>query len=183
MRIERKNELKKWLNFNRHLLILVFVLSAKLTYASDLSTLQNFNSFGKTPLKFLGFNLYDIELRGEKPSFSYNQKLAIIIKYNKSFSKEDLVKTSISEICRINKIRPAEIEEDYRKKFDTLFVDVKKGDEKVAIYDPKSGLELYFNGKLTGKVNDTNFAKRFIDIWLSENARFREVRDVLVRGK
>lgn len=97
-----------------------------------------------------------------------------------NFTKTDFVKTSISEICRINKIKLLAIEEDYRKKFETLFVDVKKGDEKVAIYDPKSGLKLYYNNKLMGEVGDVIFAKRFIDIWLSESARFKEVRDVLV---
>ena len=72
------------------------------------------------------------------------------------------------------------IEELYKSRFEKLFVDVKKGDEKIAIYDPNFGLELYYNGRLTGKIKDVVFAKRFIDIWLSKKARFQKVRNVLV---
>lgn len=137
----------------------------------------------KTPLSFLGFKLYDIELERQEKTFSYNQKLAIKIKYNRSFSKKELVETSIDEICRINSIKRSDIEKLYQSRFEQLFVDVKKGDEKIAVFDPNFGLELYYNGKLTEKINDPIFAKRFIDIWLSDKARFTKVRNILIGEK
>ena len=135
---------------------------------------------GKTPLSFLGFKLYDIELRGKNSEFSYDQKLSIRIIYNKNFSKEELTETSIDEICRINSLKREDIEMIYRKNFAKLFVDVKKGDTKIAIFNPKFGLEFYYNDQLTGKINDVVFARRFIDIWLSDKARFKKVRNILI---
>lgn len=165
---------------NIKLVFLIVFFLAKSSFASDF---DNLKTIGKAPLSFLGFKLYDIELKGEKPQFSYSHKLAIKINYNRNFSKKELIETSIDEICRINLIKKEDIEELYKSRFERLFVDVKKGDEKIAIYDPKFGLELYYNGQLTAKINDPLFAKRFIDIWLSDEARFKKVRDILISAK
>jgi len=162
-------------------IFLILLITVKSSFAGDFAS--DFNSLkviGKTPLSFLGFNLYDIELRGKSSEFSYDQKLAIRIIYNKNFSKEELIKASIDEICRINSLKKEDVEVIYRKNFEKLFVDVKKGDIKVAIFNPKSGLEFYYNDQLTGKINDVVFARRFIDIWLSDKARFKKVRDILI---
>lgn len=159
------------------LLLIIIFFAAKSSFANDF---DNLKLIGKAELKFLGFKLYDIELRGESEKFSYNQKLAIKINYDKNFSKEELAETSIDEISRINNIDRKSIEDPYKSNFKQLFVDVKKGDEKIAIYDPNFGLTLFYNGKLVGKINDAIFAKRFIDIWLSDKARFKKVRDLLI---
>ena len=164
-------------------IIKIITISTIIFFTAELSFANDFNNLkpiGKTELKFLGFNLYDIELRGEREKFSYNQKLAIKINYNKNFSKKELIETSIDEISRINNINKESIEEPYRSIFERLFVDVKKGDEKIAIYDPNFGLTLFYNGKLMDSVNDKIFARRFIDIWLSDKARFKKARDLLV---
>ena len=162
------------------LVFLIILITTKSSFANDF---DNLKTLGKTPLTFLGFKLYDIELRTQKPEFSYDQKLAIKINYNKNFSKTELIDASIDEICRINSLKKEDIETLYKINFEKIFVSVKKGDEKIAIYDPKFGLELYYNGQLTGKINDVIFAKRFMDIWLSDKARFRKVRDILIAQK
>lgn len=162
------------------LVLLILLITIKSSIASDFNNLEFIR---KAPLNFFGFKLYDIELRSEVSDFSYDQKLAIRIIYNKSFSKEELINTSIDEICRINLLKKQDVEMVYRKWFEKIFVDVKKGDEKVAIYDPKFGLELHYNNQLNGKINDVIFAKRFFDIWLSDKARFQKVRNILVGVK
>jgi hypothetical protein len=161
-------------------IFLILLITVKSSFAGDF---DNLKVIGKTPLSFLGFKLYDIELRGESSEFFYDQKLAIRIIYNKNFSKEELINTSIDEICRINSLKKEDIEMIYRKNFAKLFVDVKKGDTKIAIFNPKFGLEFYYNDQLTGKINDVVFARRFIDIWLSDKARFKKVRDILIGVK
>jgi hypothetical protein len=159
------------------LILIIIFLAAKSSFAGDFDSLK---PIGKAELKFLGFKIYDIELRGQKEKFSYDQKLAIKINYTKNFSKKELVETSIDEISRINNIERDSIEESYTKNFERIFVDVKKGDEKIAVYDPDFGLTLFYNGKMTGFVNDKVFAKRFIDIWLSDKARFNQARNLLI---
>lgn len=159
-------------------LLLFFFLTTS-SFAAVTNDFNNLKLIGKARLKFIGFKIYDIELRGETSEFSYNQKLAIKINYNKSFSKKELIETSIKEIMRINNLEPEDIK-GYETKFEKIFVDVKKGDEKIAIFDPAYGLSLIYNNQLMGKVNDKIFAKRFIDIWLSDKARFLNVRNQLI---
>ncbi len=98
----------------------------------------------------------------------------------KDFSKEDLIQTSIDEIVRINQLDQKDTEKLYRASFEKIFVDVKKGDKKIAIYDPNFGLKLFYNGRLIGKVKDRVFAKRFFDIWLNKNAKFKNLRNKLL---
>jgi len=164
----------------RFLLFVIVFIAANSSFANDY---DNLKLIGKTPLKFLGYKIYDIELSGQNSEFSYNQKLAIKITYNKNFTKKELIESSIDEINRINNLEDDELTRLYESRFEELFVDVKKGDEKIAIYDPDFGLEIYHNNKLVGKINDVIFAKRFIDIWLSKEARFRKVRDILIGKK
>jgi hypothetical protein len=166
----------------KKILLLVLLVATKPLFAEEVVVFDNLKLIGKTELKFIGFKIYDIELRGQKPSFSYDQKLAIKIIYDKNFSKKELIETSIDEISRINNIDKQSLEH-YRPKLDSIFVDVIKGDRKIAIYDPNFGLELFHNEKLTGKINDRVFAKRFIDIWLSDNAKFSEMRNKLIANK
>lgn len=147
-----------------------------------LSNIERPIIIGKTEVRFFGFKLYDITLFGEKEKFSYNQKLAIHIKYDKNFSKKELVETSIDEISRINNLDKNNLA-SYKDNLERIFVDIKKGDEKTAFYDPNSGLTLFYNHKISGKINDKVFAKRFMDIWLSENAMFKKDRNKLVNAE
>ena len=91
-----------------------------------------------------------------------------------------MVETSIDEISRINNIDRKLIEDSYKSNLERLFVDVHKGDEKIAIYDANCCLSLFHNGQLIGSLEDKIFAKRFIDIWLSPKARFKKTRDLLI---
>ena len=63
-------------------IFLILLITAKSSFAGDFDNLE---VIGKTPLSFLGFKLYDIELRGENSEFSYDKKLAIRIIYNNNF--------------------------------------------------------------------------------------------------
>jgi len=164
----------------KFLFIFALLLSFQSAFALDDKAFESLVLINKTQLNYFGFKLYDIELRGENKKFSYDQKLAIKINYDKNFSKKELTETSIDEISRINNIDREIVAKAYKPNFEKLFVDVKKGDEKIAIYDPKTGLKLFYNGKFVGAVDDTIFAKRFIDIWLSDKARFKKARDELV---
>lgn len=167
--------IKKFIIF---LAIILNINSASALENSDYS-LDDLVVIGEYKLKIYGFKIYNIKLLGEDKNFSYNQKLALNIHYNRDFSKEDLVKTSLDEILRINQISKND-SELYKSRLEEIFVSVKKGDEKTAIFDPNFGLILYHNQKLNGKIADKIFAQRFFDIWLSENAKFLKMRNKLI---
>ncbi len=137
---------------------------------------QNPKILGKHNLKILFLKIYDIKTFTEDnlSNKNYRKKFAIHIKYNRNFSKKELVQASIDEIKRIDKI-DEKTSKKYLEFLNQIFADVKKNDEKTAFID-ENGLQLFLNHKLIGEVKNHDFALSFADIWLSENAKYKEMR-------
>lgn len=137
------------------------------------------NLIGKSELKFLGLKVYDIDLWCEKPQFSYEEKFAIHIRYNMNFNKEDLAKRSIEEIERIHVLSESD-KKNYYQNLLQIFANVKKGDEKLAVFIPQKGVEMFFNNKIIGKISDPKLARLFVDIWLDERGSYPQVTKKLL---
>ena len=144
---------------------------------------ENFSkpsSLGNYNLKVWGFNVYNIQLLSETKKFSYQNKSALVINYQRDFAKKDLIQKSLEEISRINNINDEALLKTYQKKLEEIFFEVKKGDRKTAFFDPKNGVKLYFNGKFAGTINDLVFAKRFFDIWLSDKSSYPKMTQAIL---
>lgn len=133
---------------------------------------------GSATLKFLNMKVYDISLWSVSPQFSYQQKFAIQIRYNMNFSRQDLAKRSVEEIVRLHDLSD-EKRAEYQQKFSEIFSDVKKGDEKIALFDPKKGVELYHNSHLNGTITNLELARLFVDIWLDRRGSYPKVTNQL----
>jgi hypothetical protein len=143
---------------------------------------QNINSpflTGKATLKFLGLKVYDITLWSENLQFSYNRKFAIHIRYNMSFSKQDLAQRSIDEIKNLHQLSQEE-EKKYYQKLTEIFSDIKKDDEKIAFFDPQTGVTLFHNNQKRGEISDLKFARLFVDIWLDKKGSYPKVTEKLL---
>ena len=144
---------------------------------------ENFSKplrLGTYNLKVWGFKIYNIQLISENNIFSYQNKSALVINYQRNFEKKDLIKKSLEEIARINDINDETLLKTYQNKLEEIFRDVKKGDRKTAFFDPKFGVKLYFNGKFVGEISDQIFAQRFIDIWLSKKSSFPKMTNAIL---
>ncbi len=136
---------------------------------------------GSEKLKFLGMKVYNISLWSEVPEFSYEEPFAIHIKYNMSFSREDLVQKSIIEIEKLHKLNREE-KIIYKESLNKTLCPVKKGDEKVAIFIPSKGVKMFHNNELTGIISDPKFSRLFIDIWLDERGSYPKITKK-IKGK
>jgi len=137
---------------------------------------------GKNEFKFFGLKVYNIQLVDEERfniknyntnrSFLYQNQIAIVIDYKRDFSRETLVKKTVDEIARINNINYPVILDQYQSHFQRIFSPVFAGDRKTAIFNVKSGVKLFLNGKPIGEIKDLIFAKRFMEVWLSEKSAY-----------
>jgi hypothetical protein len=134
---------------------------------------------GSSELKFLGLKVYNISLWSEDTNFSYNKIFAIQIKYSMNFSREDLVKRSLSEIKSLHEISSDE-EASYIKQLTEIFNSVKKGDKKIAVFVPSQGVLMFHNNELTGKISNLKLARLFVDIWLDENGSYPKITKKLL---
>ncbi len=144
--------------------------------------LKNFEKpflIGSSTLNFIGFKVYDIALWSENKNFSYEKKFTVFIRYNMNFSKESLAKKSIEEIEKLHVLSEEE-RQNYLVQLTRIFSSVKKGDEKMAMFLPGQGVEMFYNGNLSGKITDQKLARLFIDIWLDEKGSYPKVtREIL----
>lgn len=129
---------------------------------------------GSSELTFFGAKVYDISLWTVDDKFSYEKPFAIRIKYNMNFDKNDLAKRSITEIKKLHELTKDQ-EDSYLEQLLEILHSVKKGDEKIAIFDPQNGVSMIYNGKIIGKISDIKLARFFVDIWLDQRGSYPEV--------
>jgi len=134
---------------------------------------------GSSEFEFFGLKVYDVSLWSENISFSYDKIFAIQIKYKMNFSREDLVKRSLSEIKSLHEISSSE-EISYTKQLTAIFNSVKKGDEKIVIFIPSKGVLMFYNNELKGKISDLKLARIFVDIWLDKNGSYPKITKKLL---
>ena len=63
---------------------------------------------------------------------------------------------------------------------ETLFVDVKSGDQLVGVHLPGEGARFFLNGKLMGESADPAFSEAFFKIWLDPKTKRPELRAALL---
>ncbi|NBX52290.1 MAG: hypothetical protein EBT63_01380 [Proteobacteria bacterium] len=158
--------------------------NTNLIYSEFANNFLNPVKIGGHNLKVFGLKIYLIELFSDEAEFSYENNFAIVINYQRNFSKNRLVERSIQEISRLNNIQDKALLSNYEKKLNEIFSDVKKGDRKTAYFNPKKGLKLYFNGQLVGQIDDLVFAQRFVDIWLNSNSAYPQMtKDIIAKNE
>ena len=183
--------LTKNITFNFIAIIFIVALSVN-AYSKELSDktqralpqeiqvkLKNPILVGSATLNILIFDFYDIDLWAQTDQLDYNRIFAISIKYKKNFSKESLVSQSIKEM-RKNSPVSAEQELRYKKDLNSVFMEIKPGDVKSAIFIPNSHLELYHNHEFIGNITDQRLARLFVDIWLNEESSFPKLTAKLI---
>lgn len=164
--------------------LLLFLLFSSAAFAKEIPTpvqknLSAYNLIGESPLKFMGLKVYDIALWSENKNFSYDNKFAVHIKYNMNFTKENLAERSIDEIEETHELSSRERRE-YLETLNKIFVNIKKGDEKVALFNPRDGVSLFYNNQKIGEISNLKFARLFIDIWLDEKGSYPKVTKKLL---
>lgn len=166
--------MKNWRNFLKLLTVFLVISCYAYSHNSSPKEFQNSYLIGSSNLYFLGLKVYQISLWSESEKFSYDQKFAIQISYNMNFSKEELAQRSIEEIKRFEILNQKQ-EIEYYNQLIAIFSNIKKSDEKIAIFDPQKGVELFHNHKLNGKITDSKLARLFVDIWLNEKNSYPKV--------
>jgi len=169
------------------ILVIFIVLNSSILKAENKNPLilenQKFCQLSDLEFSIFKIKIYDISLcNNEKQKLPYQniyqKDFVISIKYDINISSKKLTKTSIEEIKKHYQISQNEenfIEESLNK----IFPNVKKGDIILANYQNK---KIYFkhNGREIGQINDENFAKKFLDIWLHSESEYKEMREKLV---
>ncbi len=155
--------------------------TADLRASTSIPGLENPSEIGAATLNFFGFTVYRGRLFTEDGrDFAPGVPVALEIIYNRTFTAEQMLDTTRSELARVE---PGQPDQDVIvDRLAECFRDVSRGDQFLAASDNPDRLRLWLNGTLTCEVEGNEIGQRFLSIWLSDNSRFprlsRQLRGV-----
>jgi len=137
---------------------------------------------GRKQFTFFGFAVYDASLWVE-PGFraqDYERHgFALDLLYQRDFSNADITRRSIDEMTRLAPQASAR-KQTWEAWLRAAFPDVRKGDRITGIHRPSAGAVFLTNGRLTGRIDDPEFARLFFGIWLSPDTSEPALRQALL---
>ena len=118
------------------------------------------------------WNMYDAKLITESGKYTSN-KFALILKYNKNFSKKSVVDETINQLEKQKTFNEIELEE-VKVLLNKAFRDIKKNNKFIGIKNNNEAI-FYFQNEKVLKTDNSEFINLFFDIWLrkdSQNPKF-----------
>lgn len=123
---------------------------------------------GKANLRFLFWNMYDAKLVSENGKYPSN-KFALILKYNKDFSKKSVVDETINQLKKQKTFNKKELKE-VNALLNKAFREIKKNNKFIGIKNNDEAI-FYFQNEKVLETDNSEFIKIFFDIWLRENSQ------------
>ena len=108
-----------------------------------------------------------------------SQSFALELAYLRDFANTDVAKRSILEMRRSAEISEAQAKA-WTSEMLRVIPDVKKGDRIMGVNRPGVGALFLVNGKPSGEIRDTEFARLFFGIWLSPKTSEPKLRSALL---
>ena len=150
-------------------------------YATTTATAAAMPLCGQGVFKFFGFSVYDAKLYGTcHGSELFNHPFTLELTYLRSFTRKQLVDSSLDEMTRLQAIPNSDVKQRWSLEMGKAFSDVVPGDTFKGEYLPGQGARFYLNGQLTSSVNAPEFARHFFDIWFDRETRAPGLRAQLL---
>jgi hypothetical protein len=134
---------------------------------------------GQGELRWFGLRLYEASLWAPGGRWQADQPYALELRYSRDVSSARLVQSSIGEMQRLGNADAARLAR-WQAELERVFPDVRSGEVIHGVHLPKRGAEFYHQGKLTGRIDDVDFARAFFAIWLDPGTREPALRTSLL---
>ncbi|MBK9520985.1 MAG: chalcone isomerase family protein [Rhodocyclaceae bacterium] len=140
---------------------------------------------GKGEMRWFGFQLYEARLwvpsaasLGARPG-PPDGHFALELQYARDITSQRLVDASIDQMKRFGAIDEQRLGK-WKVALERVFPNVKTGDVIVGVLKPNQGAEFYHQSRLSGRIDDIDFARTFFAIWLDERTSEPELRKRLL---
>ncbi|KIP71734.1 periplasmic protein [Vibrio harveyi] len=170
---------------------LLFVMPSQaqtITGTSALPMWQQWQTVGEAQLTWFVFDVYKSTLKAPDGQYLVSNDVsphpfALEINYQRDISKQQLLDVTDEQWQKLG------FTQAYRQawisKFDTMFPNIKKGDELTYLTDGKTGRLIYRQGgskpyQIVGYVKDERLNDAFLSIWLSPKTEFPKLRKQLI---
>lgn len=139
---------------------------------------------GSTRFTYWGFSVYDASLwvvPGFQAQAFEQHPFALHLHYLRNFTNAAITQRSLNEMARQTSVTP-ERRALWQQWLHGVFPDVRSGDRITGINRPGEGALFLTNGRQTGAVTDTEFARLFFGIWLASSTSEPAMRTALLSG-
>lgn len=154
----------------------ILILFTGNTMANPLNDLQK---VGKAKLEVFFFDVYYSTLYSANGEYSEdNYPMVLDIEYLRNIKAKDLVDTTQQEWQKLG-FNESQIA-GWIPLIESTWPDIKKSDKLLFRVEQDGSSEFFFNGNSIKKIDDTEFGKSFLAIWLSENCSYPNVRKKLI---
>lgn len=161
-------------------LVLALCLCGVHAHANETSA-SEMKLVGQAKLSVLFWDVYNSSLYTPSGRFEgINAPLKIKLVYLRNIGSRELVDATREQWRKLGMYRPEH--ESWLQQLQTMWPDVKSGDNITLDWSDPMLSRFYFNGKLLGTIDNPDFGKLFAAIWLSEKTEYPKVRKQLIGG-
>lgn len=137
---------------------------------------------GEARLKVLFWSIYDSALYSKSGRYTgLEPRLTLEISYLRRIGGKQLLGRTREEWEK-KSIEQNDID-NWLLLLESILPDVKRGEKLTLQVEDNLSSSFYFNGELIGNIENIDFTKAFLAIWLSEESSYPTLQAKLVGGK
>ena len=143
---------------------------------------QNLIFIGEGSLKVLLWKLYDIRLLSDDKTFSWKNDLVLEFDYQRALKKNAVIEASVEEMRRQKGVTEKELSK-WQSYLETGIQPVQKATKASLYWTAEGRITFYYDGLKPITIEDADFARAFMNIWLGPDTSEPELRRALLGKK
>lgn len=154
-------------------LLLIFFILGNCALASEMKLI------GQGTLKVLFFEVYDIRLLADSKPFSWKNKFQLEFEYKREVKKETVIESSIKEMRRQSSFFDKDINK-WQEYLEISIKPVQEGSQATVTWNPSGQITFHYQNSKPTTIEDENFARAFLNIWLGDETSQPKLRNQLL---
>ena len=154
-------------------LLLIFFIFGNCAVASEMKLI------GQGTLKVLFFEVYDVRLLADSKAFSWKNKFQLEFEYKREVNKQSVIESSVKEIRRQSNVLDKDINQ-WQEYLEQSIHPVQEGSQATVSWNPSGQITFHYQSSEPTTIEDENFARAFLNIWLGEETSQPKLRNQLL---
>ena len=154
-------------------LLLIFFILGNCAVASEMKLI------GQGTLKVLFFEVYSVRLLTDSKAFSWKNKFQLEFEYKREVKKQSVIESSIKEMRRQSNILDKDINQ-WQEYLEISIKPVQEGSQATVSWNPNGQITFHYQSSEPTTIEDENFARAFLNIWLGEETSQPKLRSQLL---
>lgn len=156
----------------KKLLIILF-------FVGNCAVASEMKLIGQGTLNVLFFEVYDVRLLADSKPFSWKNKFQLEFTYKREVKKESVIESSIKEMRRQSNILDKDINQ-WQEYLEISIKPVQEGCQATVSWNPNGQITFHYQSSEPTTIEDENFARAFLNIWLGEETSQPKLRSQLL---